>query len=190
MSLSVGRSARQGAVYAERCWPQAEARQDVSVVVDIDQGLARQLHSDGIETFQQLVSSFDIQRLSELKRPVGAVQKKVGKKAESILLNAEVLIGGTERILAPSMIPAHGNFVMFDLEGLPPSQDELEKIYLWGMQVFGKIARQGFWASTSGFGADGDREGWEKFLDAANAIFTEYGDIPFVHWHDLRTSSH
>ena len=35
---------------------------------------------------------------------------------------------------------------------------------------------------TSGFGADGDREGWEKFLETADAIFAEYGDIPFVHW--------
>lgn len=112
---------------------------------------------------------------------MGAVQKRVGKKAESILLNAEVLISGTERILAPSMIPAHGNFVMFDLEGIPPSRDELEKVYLWGMQVFGNIPSK-FIGATAGFGADGDREGWNAFLDAANNIFAEYGDIPFVHW--------
>jgi hypothetical protein len=30
------------------------------------------------------------------------------------------------------------NYVMFDLEGMPPQLDELEKIYLWGMQVFGE----------------------------------------------------
>src|ERR1019366_1216450 len=28
-----------------------------------------------------------------------------------------------------------------------------------------------------------DREGWNVFLDAANAICDEYGDIPFIHWH-------
>jgi len=173
---------KAGCGYADRCWQQAVASQDVSLVMDIDQGLSRQLHADGIATFQQLVSSFDIQRLSELKRPVGAVQKRVGKKAESILPNAEVLISGTERILAPSMIPAQGNYVMFDLEGMPPSQDDLEKIYLWGMQVYGKHPSE-FMGITAGFGANGDREGWNKFLDAANAIFADYGDIPFVHWH-------
>lgn len=173
---------KAGCGYVDRCWQQAEARQDVALVMDVDQGLARQLHADGITTFQQLVSSFDMQRLSELKRPVGGVQKRVGKKAESILLNAEVLISRTERILAPSMIPTHGNFVMFDLEGMPPSQDELEKVYLWGMQVYGKNPGE-YLGVTAGFGADGDREGWEKFLEAADKIFAEHGDIPFVHWH-------
>ena len=47
--------------------------------------------------------------------------------------------------------------------------------------MFGK--RPGpFTGVTADFGADGDREGWEKFLAAAAGIFGEYGDIPFVHW--------
>jgi predicted RecB family nuclease len=173
---------KAGCGYAGRCWPQAEARQDVSLVMDIDQGLARQLHAVGIATPQQLVSSFDVQRLSDLKRPWGARQQKVGKNAESILRNAEVLISGTERILAPAIIPTHFNYVMFDLEGMPPTQDDLEKVYLWGMQVYGDNPSK-FFGATAGFGVDGDREGWNAFLDDANAIFTEYGDIPFVHWH-------
>ena len=70
---------------------------------------------------------------------------------------------------------------MFDLEGMPPRHDELEKIYIWGMQCFG--ARPGpFRAATAGFGRGGDREGWEAFLREADAIFAEHGDIPFVHW--------
>ena len=173
---------KAGCGYAERCWKQAEARQDVSIGVDVDQGLARQLHADGITTVQKLISSFDIQRLSDLKRLVGTRQQKVGKKAESILLNAEVLVSGEERILAPAMIPEHENYVMFDLEGMPPSQDDLEKIYLWGMQVFGKIPSK-FMGVTAGFGTEGDREGWDAFLNAANDIFAEYGDILFVHWY-------
>ena len=121
-------------------------------------------------------------RLSELKRPWGAKQQKVGKKADRILLNAEVLTTKQERLLASPVIPASENFVMFDLEGLPPQLDDLEKIYLWGMQVYGKKPGK-FMGVTSGFGADGDREGWEKFLQTADAIFAEYGDIRFVHWH-------
>ena len=168
--------------FADHCWPRAVEQQDVSLVMDVDQGLARQLHTDGISTAKELVSAFDIQRLSELKRPWGKVQQKVGKKAERILLNAEVLTTKQERILASPALPASENFVMFDLEGLPPQLDDLEKIYLWGMQVYGKNPGK-FLGVTSGFGVDGDREGWEKFLDTANPIFTEYGDIPFVHWH-------
>lgn len=122
-----------GCGYADRCWSQAEARQDVSLVMDVDQGLARQLHSDGITTPQELLSALGVQHLSDLKRPCGARQQKVGKKAEVILLNAKVLISGKEQILAPATIPSHDNYVMFDLEGMPPYLDELEKIYLWGM---------------------------------------------------------
>ena len=171
-----------GCGYADRCWSQAEACQDVSLVMDVDQGLARQLHSDGICSAGELVSSYDSIRLSELKRPWGTRQQKVGIKADRILLNAEVLTTKQERILASPALPVSESFVMFDLEGLPPQLNDLEKIYLWGMQVYGKNPSK-FVGVTSGFGADGDREGWNAFLDAADAIFSEYGDIPFVHWH-------
>ena len=59
---------KAGCGYVGRCWPQAEARQDVALIMDVDQGLARQLHEEGIATFQQLVSSFDIQRLTQHNR--------------------------------------------------------------------------------------------------------------------------
>jgi predicted RecB family nuclease len=29
---------------------------------------------------------------------------------------------------------------------------------------------------------DGDRGGWNKFLENCATIFSEFGDIPFVHW--------
>ncbi len=171
-----------GCGYSARCWPPAEARQDVSLVIEVDQGLARRLHGDGIETAQQLAERFDTLRLSALKRPWGDREQKVGKKAEKILMYAGVLVSGKERVLAPAVIPAHDNYVMFDLEGMPPHLDELDKIYLWGMQVFGNRPSE-YIGLTAGFGGDGDREGWERFLRAAAGIFAEYGDIPFVHWH-------
>lgn len=60
--------------------------------------------------------------------------------------------------------------------------DELQKIYLWGLQVFG--ARPGgCQQAVADFGADGDGNGWDRFLDLAAAVFRDYGDIPFVHWY-------
>jgi predicted RecB family nuclease len=168
--------------FNDTCWTRALEQQDVSLVMDVDQGLALQLHSEGICTATELVSGYDATRLSELKRPWGDRQQKVGKKADRILLNAAVLTTKQERLLASPALPASENFVMFDLEGLPPQLDDLEKIYLWGMQVYGKTPGK-FLGVTSGFGANGDREGWERFLQTADGIFAEYGDIPFVHWH-------
>src|ERR1019366_777506 len=171
-----------GCGYYDRCWQQAEARQDVSLVMDVDQGLARALNAVGVTSAEQLLTSFDAKRLSEFKRPWGKGEQKVGKKAEKILLYADVLCSGKERTLSPASIPVHDNYVMFDLEGMPPYLDELEKIYLWGMQVYGKRPSE-FMDVTAGFGADGDREGGEAFLRAAKKVFDDYGDIPFVHWH-------
>lgn len=168
--------------FTEICWSRALEQQDVSLVMDVDQGLARQLHVEGIRTAGELVAGYDTQQLSELKRPWGTRQQKVGKKADRILLNANVLTCRQEKLLASPSLPASENFVMFDLEGLPPQLDDLEKVYLWGMQVYGKKPGT-FQGVTSGFGPDGDREGWENFLQTSDAIFAEYGDIPFVHWH-------
>jgi predicted RecB family nuclease len=70
---------------------------------------------------------------------------------------------------------------MFDLEGLPPQLDELDKVYLWGMQVFGERPSD-FRYSLAEMGTDGDKKGWEDFLKIAGKIFDEYGDIPFMHW--------
>jgi predicted RecB family nuclease len=76
---------------------------------------------------------------------------------------------------------------MLDLEGLPPQFDELDKLYLWGMQVYGQNPSK-FMPVLAGFGTDGDRQGWEQFLSFADQIFKQYGDIPFVHWHHYETT--
>jgi predicted RecB family nuclease len=65
---------------------------------------------------------------------------------------------------------------------MPPQLDELEKIYLWGLQVFGERPTPAM-ISVSGFGADGDRQGWLDFLLSCSRVYAEYGDIPFFHWH-------
>ena len=79
-------------------------------------------------------------------------------------------------------IPTFPNYVMFDLEGMPPYLDETDKIYLWGTRVFGSTAGE-FMPAVAGFGPDGDKEGWFEFLRNADNIFKSHGDmIPFVHW--------
>lgn len=171
-----------GCGYNDRCWQQAEARDDVSLIMEVDQGLAKALNASGVTSAQQLLTQFDAKRLSEFKRSWGKGHQRVGKKGEKILVYADVLCSGKERILGPPAIPVYDNYVMFDLEGMPPHLDDLEKIYLWGMQVYGKRP-SAFMGVTAGFGPEGDREGWISFLKAAAKTFADYGDIPFVHWH-------
>src|SRR5271168_2219996 len=177
----VGWSKCIGCGFTDRCWSQAEKSADVALVYSVDQNLARTLHSQGIHTRKELLANFDAVSLSELKRPYGSREQRVGKTAERILKFADAMERKQETVLAVPAIPLHKDFVMFDLEGMPPHLDELDRIYLWGMQVFGEKPSE-FKFALSGCGVDGDKECWLGFLANAMKIFETYGDIPFVHW--------
>jgi predicted RecB family nuclease len=168
--------------FSGRCWNKAEANGDIALVPDIDQNLARKLNGMNIRTRKELLDSFDVVSLSELKRPFGNSERRVGSTAERILQFAESMEKQEEKILRIPNIPQCPNYVMFDLEGMPPQIDELDKIYLWGAQVFGNKPSE-FMAAVSGFGANGDKYGWLAFLENAKRVFQLYGDIRFVHWH-------
>jgi predicted RecB family nuclease len=177
----VGWSKCIGCGFTDRCWSQAEENSDVALVYCVDQNLARTLHSQGIRTRKELLANFDVVSLSDLKRPYGDREQRVGKAAERILQFADAMERKQERVLAAPAIPSHKNYAMFDLEGMPPHLDELDRIYLWGAQVFGEKPSE-FMFALSGFEPDGDKEGWFGFLANARQIFETYGDIPFVHW--------
>jgi len=177
----VGWSKCGGCGFNERCWAQAEAESDVALIPDVDQSLAKALHEIGVCTREELLTVFNVTSLSKLKRLVGSQQQKVGKKAERILLFADAMEKRQENILAVPAISPLPNYVMFDLEGMPPQFDELDRIYLWGMQVFGAKPTE-FMPSVAGFGTNGDKEGWFSFLGNAERLFRDYGDLLFVHW--------
>jgi len=177
----VGWSKCGGCGFNARCMEKAEADHSVALVPDVDQSLARTLREIGVTTRKELLSKFDFASLSELKRPHGQTQRRVGKTAERIIDFAESMETQQEKILCAPAIPFFPNYVMFDLEGMPPHLDEIENIYLWGMQVFGTNP-SAFMPAVAGFGPDGDRDCWLAFLSNAEKIFDTWGDIPFVHW--------
>jgi predicted RecB family nuclease len=178
----VGVSKCDGCVFDERCWKLARERNDVSLLMDVDQALAHALVESGTKTPSELLARYDVTTLGDFKKRVqGGKMQKVGKRAERILVLAEVFESKTEKVLCSPAIPVSPNYVMFDLEGMPPYLDELDKIYMWGLQVFGDRPGQ-YTVSYTDFGEDGDRKGWEQFLQNAQGIFDDYGDIPFVHW--------
>lgn len=178
----VGWSKCSGCGFEEPCWRQAAAQDDVAIVAGIDQGLALALHDRGVTTVEQLLAQFDPASLSQVQRPWGTSLRRVGQNAGRILQMAQALASRQEILLRMPAIPKHPNYVMFDLEGLPPQMDELERIYLWGLQVFGQEPGP-YLPALAGFGDSGDRDGWLTFLKNACGIFEQHGDIPFVHWH-------
>ena len=177
----VGWSKCGGCGFRDKCWAEAEARNDVALILGVDQGLARKLHELGIDSTPKLLADFDAAKLGQLKRPYGGRQQKVGKPAERILQRAEAMRERSEKVLLRPVLPAGPNWVMFDLEGMPPHLDDLEKVYLWGMQVFGERPSK-YLASVADFGPDGDRDCWFDFLGNVKHLFEAYGDLCFVHW--------
>jgi predicted RecB family nuclease len=155
---------------------------DVALVAGVDQGLARALNLAGIKTVDQFISAFDESRLAAFERPWGKRQQRIGTRAAAILRAADSFATGKEILIASPKIPNSRNYVMFDLEGLPPQLDDIEKVYLWGLQIFGEDSGH-FDPALAGFGTDGDRDGWLQFLSKAKSIFDKHDDIPFVHWH-------
>ena len=124
--------------FFERCWPPAVERRSVGLL-PWSGSLAGELERRGVETIDQLLERYDAESLAEVERPWGKGMKKVGEQAAARLLaGARALAEDRPIVLQPPAIPEHPNYVMFDLEGMPPQLDELEKIYLWGMQVFGE----------------------------------------------------
>jgi predicted RecB family nuclease len=178
----VGWSKCAGCGYHSRCWKEAYKEHDVALVYGVDQNLVTALREKGTATIEEMMKHFDRESLSDFKRPWGEKEQKVGKKAGSILLQAEAMRDKKEIFLKEPELPHLPNYVMFDLEGLPPQFDELEKIYLWGMQVFGESPGP-YQYALAGMGEEGDSKGWEDFLNVAEEIFNRFGDIPFVHWH-------
>ncbi len=178
----VGWSKCQGCGFRGICWDVSVRHNDVALVYGVDQNLARVLKGDGILTIEHLLNNYDETSLSELKRPWGKSLRKVGSGAEGILLQAKAMKEKKNILLGKVDLPDNPNLVMFDIEGFPPYLDELEKIYLWGIQVYGEKPGP-FTPAVSTIAPDGDQEGWENFLLNCHRTFDEYGDIPFIHWH-------
>jgi predicted RecB family nuclease len=141
----------------DRCWATAERNSDVALVYGVDQNLARTLNTQGIRSRKDLLGKFDVASLSDFKRPYGRREQRVGKIAERILQFAEAMERQQERVLSVPAIPPHNNYVMFDLEGMPPHLDELDKIYLWGTQVYGEQPSE-FRVALSGLGRMGTKK--------------------------------
>jgi predicted RecB family nuclease len=186
----VGWSKCSACPFHERCWSRAAESHDVSLVYGLDQGLARALRDKGILTYDALAAQMDAERLAALTRRRGRSDQKVGAAASRILSQAQALAAGKVIRLGRLEIPP-GAVVMLDLEGMPPQNEELDRVYLWGMQLYQDEGPAGaatpagpYEPAIAGFGPEGDRKAWEQFLESSKRILREHGGIPFIHWAD------
>ncbi len=178
----VGWSKCQGCGFSKICWEASVKNNDVALVYGVDKNLAEVFRNEGILTVEHLLNNYTEASLSELKRPWGKSLRKVGNSAQGILLHAKAMKEKKNILLGKVDLPDNSNLVMFDIEGFPPYLEEMEKIYLWGVQVYGEKPGP-FTPAVSPIAPDGDQKGWESFLLNCQRTFDEYADIPFIHWH-------
>ena len=178
----VGWSKCNACPFRERCWSQAAESHDVSLVYGVDQGTARALKDKGIPTYDDLLAGMDAEQLAGLTRKRGSTDQKVGAAAARIMAQARALATGRVIRLGTLSIPP-GPVMMLDLEGMPPHNDALEMVYLWGMQMYGDGGPVAPYSPVvAGFGPGADREAWEQFLADAAGVFRRHGAVPFIHW--------
>jgi predicted RecB family nuclease len=168
--------------YKKRCWDKATKRQDVAILPGVDQGFARFLRDQKVNSVQQLLERFDASTLAGALRPWGQRMQKVGAKlANSVMAHAVARVTGEVQHLSPPQFPESPNYIVFDIEGMPAYLDDDEKAYLWGTQVYGENGTP-FTPALAGFHEEGDREGWFDFLANCQAVFELHGDLPILHW--------
>jgi len=177
----VGWSKCMGCGYRNICWDMAIKNSDVALVYGVDQGLTRFFREKGITKIRQLLDNYDETSLAKVNRPWGEGVQKVGKKATKILMHAQAMKEKRNILIKRINLPSCNNYVMFDLEGVPPYIDDLEKIYLWGIQVFGEKGTP-YLSALAPIEEEGDYKGWENFLKNSKKVLEVYGDIPFIHW--------
>ncbi len=181
----VGWTKCSACTYKARCWKNAEKSNDVASIIGVDQDTALALRKQKVFTISQLLSKYDYESLSEVRKALS--NKRIGRSAQRILEQASVLQMRKETILRRPQLPKNASVVMFDLEGMPPVFEDEEKVYLWGLQVYGRNPSK-YQPALGGFGRNGDEQGWHDFLSRAERIFSRYGDIPFVHWASYETT--
>ncbi|HEY9785187.1 MAG TPA: TM0106 family RecB-like putative nuclease [Candidatus Obscuribacterales bacterium] len=178
----VGWSKCMGCRFNTRCWNAANEASDVALLPGVDQELARILHRQGVANITALISAYDEKGLANVSRVHGDRSIRVGKRAGTILAMARAFSTGSPVWLQPPELPQALNWVVIDFEGMPPHLDGPELVFLYGMQVFGSQPGP-YMSSLADCDAESDAQAWRLFLQNANSIFAEYGEIPFVHWH-------
>lgn len=180
----VGWTKCAGCNYEKTCWSEAEFKNDVALLVGVDQKLAKTLHRLGFKSINSLVENLETAALANLQKSDGEKISRVGRPAaESIMFMAQSLAENRHIVRKQPNLPEFQKYAIIDLEGLPLHAPNSDFVFLWGMQVFGGEHSQYFCSFSSDIQQEDDRESWFHFLQHCESEFKKNGPIHFLHWH-------
>lgn len=183
----VGWSKCEGCRFSEYCWNKAHQVQDVALIIGVNQEIARDLRTRGMSNYVELLEPNAFKQLKTIKGIGTATANKIWNHARALR---------DQKITHMKQFPhtIDRNYVVLDLEGISTPLVQHETIYLWGMQVFG-LSRGEYIASTArmhtirtnGENSESeqiaaDRAAWQDFLASAKTLFSQYGDLRFIHY--------
>ena len=168
--------------FFERCWPRAVER---ALGRPSALGRSRPDHRarrPRNEHDRRTCSRASIEdSLAELERPWGRRRQQVGLKSGRILASARALAENRPIVLKEPADPEPSDLHHVRPRGDAAILDELEKIYIWGMQPFGEPAGR-FRAATAGFGRRRRSRGLGGVSAGGGGDVPRVRRYPFVHW--------
>ena len=173
--------------FRSHCWDRAVAEKDIAVVPHLEQGMWRAVRNVGVSSYEEL-SRMTTSKLSPVSFPRGRGVQPIGDpRAEKILRQARVLSTGRTEAISPLVFPdgyspRQRPVVMFDIENDIYDAELGVKVYLWGLLVVTGQGPSEPSLIVAGRGRNGDEQGWQGFLRAAQDIFRIHGGIPFIHY--------
>ncbi|MBX9669682.1 MAG: TM0106 family RecB-like putative nuclease [Candidatus Obscuribacterales bacterium] len=186
----VGWSKCQDCSFRDYCWNRARLNQDVSMLPNVDQKMARILRRSGGSTINSLLQNFDEKKLQLLDKSTSKKGAQIGKRATMILDSAKAFAESRPIVRrSPSRLPESDNFAVIDFEGVPAFYGQEDIVFMWGLRMFGTNPSiyHNFIAKDKNVTSDSDA--WFSFLQRAKEIFDTHGDVPFLHYHHYERSA-
>jgi len=174
--------------FFEYCWDSAWERHDVSTISSVEQGMARALWANGVQTWEDVLN-LGIGNLTDISFQRGSQVQRIGPtRTEKIMRQARCLTKGIYDVKSAIVLPrsySKGNrpIMIFDIENNIFEEIGLGiNVYLWGLMVVlpNDIQEQELILAPPG--EEGDAEGWHQFLSVISRIFEKNGDMPVIHY--------
>ncbi|XOV85477.1 MAG: TM0106 family RecB-like putative nuclease [bacterium] len=165
--------------YYQHCRPAFEAKGELSLLYGINGRSVPALEQEGIRTITDLAAS-DPAQIPDVPYLKGE------DKIERAVLQAQSYLSGEVIQRSPVTLP-DGQWIHFDIEDNPVTENSGKHVYLWGFLVpeYGPANFEYVWTD----GAEDDEAGWIEFLNQVERYRQQYPHLVLAHYsaHEVST---
>ncbi len=162
--------------YYAHCKPAFEAKEELSLLYGVQGRAAMGLENEGINSITQL-SATDPNSIPDIPYLKG------NEKKQRAVFQAKAYLTGEVFRLSPVTLP-EGQWVHFDIEDNPLTENGEKHVYLWGFLIpdsLGNWENENFeyvWTDHN----EEDEQGWLQFLAQIEQYKQQYPDLILAHY--------